>query len=584
MKINGVTALLLLCVLFAPVSRAEWNIQTIDSVGNTGYYPSLALGTDGHPRISYIDVINQKLKYAAWDGGSWVIQVIDSTSSVMFCTAIILDLNESPNLSYRDFTNQDLKYAQWTGAQWDIKTVDSFGNVGNLNALAIDTSGYPHISHVDLGNYYLKYAKWNGNTWAVEAIDTTSKVEDITSIKLDKNDNPHISYFDNAGGFLKYISWTGSSWQSQVVDSGGVGSYFSLVLDSSDNPHISYKDNTLNDLKYAHWTGTQWSTQTIDSIGDVGEDTSLAIDNKGYPCISYSDFTNNALKYAQWTGTNWSIQVLDTGTQSKTYSSLALDTNGHPAIAYWGGDSDLKFAKWELYPVIYPSGSSVLISGAVKISAPAGAVQSATAIRISSVPSSALPAGMSNPKLRGTLVAAEIAFTSGSGSLLKPITIAISYTPNDILGFEEDRLGLFYWDAPSRDWILIPGSVVDANGKTVSASVNHLSLFRIMEYTGLAMTLENLSNYPNPFRHGSTTRIRYSLARPADVRIRIYDLLGGLVFERDVPAGTAGLSVSGPNELTWDGKNSAGKNVAVGAYICLVECDGTKRTTKIGVK
>ncbi|OGS20319.1 MAG: hypothetical protein A3J83_04260 [Elusimicrobia bacterium RIFOXYA2_FULL_40_6] len=113
-----------------------------------------------------------------------------------------------------------------------------------------------------------------------------------------------------------------------------------------------------------------------------------------------------------------------------------------------------------------------------------------------------------------------------------------------------------------------------------------------------------LSSYPNPanLRSGNgKSFITYSLNQDAKADVAIYDLIGGKVFEYTADAGDiwsgTGLTqldgkgkggTSGTNVITWDGKNSAGKIVDIGAYICLVEIHsdrGVIRTkTKIGVK
>jgi hypothetical protein len=61
-------------------------------------------------------------------------------------------------------------------------------------------------------------------------------------------------------------------------------------------------------------------------------------------------------------------------------------------------------------------------------------------------------------------------------------------------------------------------------------------------------------------------------------------LIGELVWEKTISAGVSGNSTAGPDEVVWDGKNGSGEKVDIGAYICIVECEGVKVKTKIGVK
>lgn len=71
-------------------------------------------------------------------------------------------------------------------------------------------------------------------------------------------------------------------------------------------------------------------------------------------------------------------------------------------------------------------------------------------------------------------------------------------------------------------------------------------------------------NWPNPF--SDCTHIRYWLGEEASVEIKIFDLAGNLI---DQFSG-AGYSKT-ENEVLWYGKNSHGKDVASGVYLCRIE-------------
>jgi hypothetical protein len=80
-------------------------------------------------------------------------------------------------------------------------------------------------------------------------------------------------------------------------------------------------------------------------------------------------------------------------------------------------------------------------------------------------------------------------------------------------------------------------------------------------------------NYPNPFN--PATVIRYDLAQAARVRLRIYDVRGGLVKTL-----LAGHGEPGGHEVAWRGRNERGERVSSGVYFCRLETDGGHRETR----
>jgi hypothetical protein len=81
---------------------------------------------------------------------------------------------------------------------------------------------------------------------------------------------------------------------------------------------------------------------------------------------------------------------------------------------------------------------------------------------------------------------------------------------------------------------------------------------------------------PNPFNPRTT--IRYALPEPGPVRLEVFDLAGrrvALLVDRVLPAGR--------HELSWDGRDDAGRSVATGTYLLRLATGRTVEGEKLMV-
>jgi hypothetical protein len=136
-----------------------WVTTTLDSSGNTGRYPSLAIDPDnGFPAIAYYSVTAGELRYTAWDGDSWNQTTLDTTGSVtggLARSSLSLAFDPAdgnPAIAYWNNTGgQDLKLAWHDGNAWLTQTVDAVGDVGHNPSLAFNDfgNGFPSIAYFD---------------------------------------------------------------------------------------------------------------------------------------------------------------------------------------------------------------------------------------------------------------------------------------------------------------------------------------------------------------------------------------------------------------------------------------------------
>jgi hypothetical protein len=132
--------------------------------------------------------------------------------------------------------------------------------------------------------------------------------------------------------------------------------------------------------------------------------------------------------------------------------------------------------------------------------------------------------------------------------------------------------------------------IINSTGKSeVATSANTHLLAEILNAFGQGVNpggavaapaadarLQLMQNLPNPFNPSTT--IRFVAPKRGEVGVRIYNLRGELVrvLLKDVVD-------EGVHDLLWNGKDSAGKSVASGVYICQVEGFGQRLHQKMAL-
>jgi flagellar hook assembly protein FlgD len=78
--------------------------------------------------------------------------------------------------------------------------------------------------------------------------------------------------------------------------------------------------------------------------------------------------------------------------------------------------------------------------------------------------------------------------------------------------------------------------------------------------------------------------LEYNLSAASSVRLRIFNLIGQLVYEKSLQQGETGTA-AGVNQISWDGRNGSGTVIGNGGYIAVLQVDrtGERWTRKIAV-
>lgn len=155
-----------------------------------------------------------------------------------------------------------------------------------------------------------------------------------------------------------------------------------------------------------------------------------------------------------------------------------------------------------------------------------------------------------------------------------PVLLTLSYSDAELAaaGISTDKLALMRVDSASARCVPLETKADTAN-KELTAKINHFSLFQAAQLSPSA-TPDTTLVFPNPFFPNRGNAYVTFSSMPAFARVRIFTLRGELVH--DAAANASGLA-------TWDARNDAGRAVASGIYLAVVEAGGSKKTYKLAV-
>ena len=231
-------------------------LNSPDTTGNVGADPSIAIGTDGLPIISYTDAtgVNLDLKVAHCN------DVACSTASTVIVdeawgqwSSIAIGVDGLPIISYKDNDAQDLKVAHCENATCTSvisTTLATTGNVGDYTEITIGNDGLPIIV-------------FKGGTSYSSSNLTVAHCDDITCATATITD-----------------LWSGHDYVAG-----------SITIGSDGLPVLSFRSNDTDRLMVAHCYDVACTTSSWiivdDSANEVGTGNSIKIGTDGMPIISY---------------------------------------------------------------------------------------------------------------------------------------------------------------------------------------------------------------------------------------------------------------------------------------------------------
>ncbi len=251
-----------------PTCAGAVTLTAVDTAPAVGLYTSLSIGTDGNPVIAYFDSTNLDLKVAKCADpactGAATVTTVDAEGSVGQFPSLAIGADGIPLITYRADSGASLKLAVCAdptcAGSATVTTLDNSADLGRFSSIAIGTDGNPVISYLDGTNADLKVAKCVDPTCTgattFTAVDTAGNVGSYTSITIGLDGNPVISYHDDSNGDLKVArcgnpACTGTANITTVDSEGTVGRYTSITTGVDGNVVVAYFDVTQLDLNVA---------------------------------------------------------------------------------------------------------------------------------------------------------------------------------------------------------------------------------------------------------------------------------------------------------------------------------------------
>ncbi|MGQ9793469.1 MAG: hypothetical protein ACUVSF_07290 [Anaerolineae bacterium] len=237
-----------LCWTWSPHS-GTWKTGTRNTPDNDGWFTSAAF-REGYLHIAYLNATNEDVEYVKFQpGGAWppLPQVVDGSHAASGDISLALRSDGLPRISYYDFTAKQLMYARYVNNQWQSEAVVS-GVKAKCNSLALNAADYARIAYfaADVGDLrYIEHG-WLGWLKPVTVDEWLFDYDCYTSLALDGSGTPHILYYDGNDplGSLRYAWREGNSdWRIETVDGPDTdcGKQSALALDSAGHPHASYR-------------------------------------------------------------------------------------------------------------------------------------------------------------------------------------------------------------------------------------------------------------------------------------------------------------------------------------------------------
>jgi hypothetical protein len=216
----------------------SWSAEDVDTANNPGTYLSLKVGAANSLHVAYFAYSTADLRYAVKTGASWSIEDVDASGDdVGRFASLALGTNGKPRVAYYNNSpsTRGVRFATKGDAGWTKEVVTTLAqDIGKSLSLALGANDKPYIAallYPGTGGKLVLNRK-PADTWLMEEIDPAVTIGVLgTSLAIDPTGRLHVVYYQDDGGDLKYATGAPGKWvYSSVVTTDTTGRYPSMVL------------------------------------------------------------------------------------------------------------------------------------------------------------------------------------------------------------------------------------------------------------------------------------------------------------------------------------------------------------------
>jgi hypothetical protein len=217
--------------------------------------------------------------------------------------------------------------------EWNFSTIDSLVNVSPNSGsyLLVDTNSIPNAFIRDNDNNTLLRYYLEGETWIKQDYEINFLPR---SVVVDNQNNFHLCWA--AINDLRYLYISGDTVTLDTVDFGQnqvfVGA--SVTVDSDNNPHIVYHEYLSGDIRYAYRNEYGWLFDVIDSQPPyfITWIKLLSYGNSFY-AIAFGQNSSDKILFYRKENNDWINSVLFNG-RLPGGINMKLNSSGYPGVYY----------------------------------------------------------------------------------------------------------------------------------------------------------------------------------------------------------------------------------------------------------